>query len=237
MDPIDELLKSATCDELLRHIRAEYAAWWDVRRAELLATPMTGIQRHRLDPLQLAALKLDSAKSEALEMARKHIEIYRQYFQRSGNAGLVSEENLTALEERLIRSGAVHLRDPGFAELRGEYERAKDRLNDVIKTQVKPLRTIGAMIPLTTKTTPLGSSDGDLTPAELWEAYKAQFHPERIIIRDLCWAAGQHATEWKRWLGGKMKAGSAPDRAFRKILTSGKRPIEYRPAIRPSGWE
>lgn len=237
MDPTGELLKGATCEDLLKHIRAEYAAWWDVRRAELQASLGAGIQRHRADPLQRASSTMDSAESEASEMARKHVEIYREYFQRSGNVELVSEKNLAALEDRLLRSMAAHLRDPGFTELRGKYGRAKARLNDVIMIQVKPLRTIGAMVPSPVHSIPHVISDDVLAPQQLWAAYRAQFPAERIIIRDLCWAAGQHTTEWKRWIAGKMADGSAPDRAFRKILASGKRPREFRVSPRPDGWE
>jgi len=57
-----------------------------------------------------------------------------------------------------------------------------------------------------------------------------------VVILDICWAAGQHYSEWKRWLRDKVKDGSAPDLAFRAILTSGKPPHEYRKESRPSGW-
>jgi hypothetical protein len=46
------------------------------------------------------------------------------------------------------------------------------------------------------------------SPRELAETYFAKFPDERIIIRDLCWAAGQHYREWKRWVAGKAKAGA-----------------------------
>lgn len=77
-----------------------------------------------------------------------------------------------------------------------------------------------------------------LTRAKLRDFYFGQFAGERIVVLDLCWAAGQHYSEWKRWLRGPrvLKDGSAPDRAFRAILASRKRPSEYRKGKRPSGW-
>jgi hypothetical protein len=74
-------------------------------------------------------------------------------------------------------------------------------------------------------------------PKALRDAYLAMFADEKIKIRDLCWAAGQHYREWKRWLAGELKAGSTADLAFRRILTSGKRPLEFNKKPRPKGWE
>ena len=74
------------------------------------------------------------------------------------------------------------------------------------------------------------------TPKELKTAYLAAF-PEKIKILDICWAAAQRYSEWKRWLRGALKEGSLPDRSFRAILSSGKKPIEYRSAPRPHGWK
>jgi hypothetical protein len=71
----------------------------------------------------------------------------------------------------------------------------------------------------------------------LSEAYFAAF-PTALIL-DVCWAAEQRYSEWKRWLryDPKAKDGSKPDRAFRAILTSGKTPFEYRKQPRPNGWK
>jgi hypothetical protein len=71
----------------------------------------------------------------------------------------------------------------------------------------------------------------------LRDAYLRNFPDEKIKIRDICWAAGQHYREWKRWLAGELKSGSTPDLAFRRILTSGKRPQEFNKKPRPNGWE
>jgi hypothetical protein len=76
-----------------------------------------------------------------------------------------------------------------------------------------------------------------LDPKALRDSYLANFPEEKIKIRDLCWAAGQHYREWKRWLAGEMKDGSTADLAFRRVLTSGKRPDELAKKPRPHGWE
>jgi len=75
------------------------------------------------------------------------------------------------------------------------------------------------------------------TPRELYDAYLAHFPEERIVIRDICWAAGQHYREWKRWLRGETKPGLTSDLAFRRFLTSLKRPREFKSKPRPDGWE
>jgi hypothetical protein len=81
------------------------------------------------------------------------------------------------------------------------------------------------------KSTPL------LSRTELANAYLA-VHPG-VIKLDVCWAAGQHYSEWKRWLRGAdtLKDGSTPDQAFRALLESGKSPSEYKTRPRPRGWK
>jgi|ERR1035438_1882036 hypothetical protein len=69
----------------------------------------------------------------------------------------------------------------------------------------------------------------------LRQSYLRNF-PETKIL-DICWAAKQRYREWKRWLKHEVKDGSTPDRAFRAVLTSGKRPAEVRDERRPSGWQ
>ena len=71
---------------------------------------------------------------------------------------------------------------------------------------------------------------------ELRDSYFAAF-PAGVKILDVCWAAGQHYCDWKRWLRDAVKDGSAPDRAFVALLKSGKRPEEYRKQRRPKGWK
>jgi hypothetical protein len=73
-------------------------------------------------------------------------------------------------------------------------------------------------------------------PKELRDSYLAAF-PEKIMILDICWAAKQRYREWTRWISGDLKDGSKPDRAFRAVLTSGKRPEQYRTELRPKGWK
>jgi hypothetical protein len=72
---------------------------------------------------------------------------------------------------------------------------------------------------------------------QIADSYFANFPNATIKILDVCWAVGQHYSEWKRWLRYAVKDDSAPDRAFRAILTSGKPPTEYRKAPRPHGWK
>jgi hypothetical protein len=72
-------------------------------------------------------------------------------------------------------------------------------------------------------------------PRILVEAYLRDF-PEAMKM-DICWAAKQHYRELKRWLAGRLKPGSKPDRAFRLLLTSGKSPNVCRPEPRPKGWQ
>jgi hypothetical protein len=75
------------------------------------------------------------------------------------------------------------------------------------------------------------------TPKELRQAYVAAFPNEKIKVLDICWAAGQHYSEWKRWLRNKIKSGSTADLAFRALLTSGKKPNQYRKQARPIPWK
>jgi hypothetical protein len=74
-------------------------------------------------------------------------------------------------------------------------------------------------------------------PKSLRNFYFKNFPDEKIKVLDLCWAAGQHYSEWKRWLRGALKKGSAPDLAFTAIMKSRKRPQEYRKQVRPARWK
>lgn len=74
------------------------------------------------------------------------------------------------------------------------------------------------------------------SPRALWDFYLASFK-EKIMVLDICWAARQRYREWMRWIHGQLKPGCKPDRAFRAVLTSGKRPQEYRSEPRPKGWK
>lgn len=69
----------------------------------------------------------------------------------------------------------------------------------------------------------------------LHDAYMVAF-PEFFIL-DICWAAHQRYREWTRWINGKLKDGSKPDRLFRAVLTSKKKPKEYRVEPRPKNWK
>jgi hypothetical protein len=69
----------------------------------------------------------------------------------------------------------------------------------------------------------------------LRDAYLRRFPQVKKL--DICWAAGQRYSEWKRWLRHVVKDGSAPDRAFRSLLSGDKSPSEYRKQPRPNGWK
>lgn len=71
---------------------------------------------------------------------------------------------------------------------------------------------------------------------KLRDNYLTEFQ-EKIYFRDICWAAKQHYREWTRWLTGELKDGSKPDRAFRAVLLSHKRPEIYRPEERPKSFK
>jgi hypothetical protein len=76
-------------------------------------------------------------------------------------------------------------------------------------------------------------ADPKLTEREtLRDSYRAAF-PD-VKIADIYWAAEQTYREWKRWIKGEAKNGSKPDRAFRHVLTSGKKPEEIRRQPRPT---
>jgi hypothetical protein len=76
-----------------------------------------------------------------------------------------------------------------------------------------------------------------LDPMALRDSYFASFPDEKIAILDVCWAADQHYREWKRWMAGEVKDGSKADRAFRRILTSRKRPQDFKATPRPPKWQ
>jgi hypothetical protein len=69
----------------------------------------------------------------------------------------------------------------------------------------------------------------------LRDSYLAAFPDAKF--RDICWAAQQHYREWRRWLNGEIKDGLKPDRAFRRVLISGKSPQELVRKPRPPKWE
>jgi hypothetical protein len=76
----------------------------------------------------------------------------------------------------------------------------------------------------------------EIDPTTLKKRYLASFD-HKVKILDICWAAGQHYSEWKRWLRGALTPGSTPDSAFRAVLSSGMPPQEYKKKPRPNGWK
>jgi hypothetical protein len=98
------------------------------------------------------------------------------------------------------------------------------------------VRTLGSTPQPTANTSKVEVVTGAIDRKLLRDAYFANFPNENLKVLDLCWAAGQHYSEWKRWLRNVIKDGSAPDRAFRAVLMSGKRPQEYRKQPRTAKW-
>lgn len=80
----------------------------------------------------------------------------------------------------------------------------------------------------------ISSAATPLTPDELLAAHRIRFPDSGIM--DICWAARQHYHEWNKWIKGKLKAGSKPDRMFRHVLTNDRGPKEMRRTERPKGW-
>src|ERR1017187_4931311 len=127
-----------------------------------------------------------------------------------------------------------------IAELRGiKPEEVKDKQIRFEVAGLLPSYPNIVLIPTPVQETESSSVQESVPsdPKSLRDSYFANFPDEKIKLRDLCWAAGQHYREWKRWLTGKLKGGSTPDLAFRRILLSGKRPLEFNKKPRPDGWE
>lgn len=80
------------------------------------------------------------------------------------------------------------------------------------------------------------SAATQVEPKALVDSYLSSF-AEKIMILDICWAAKQRYREWTRWTSGRLKPTSKAAMAFRAVLTSGKRPEEYRLEPRPKGWK
>jgi hypothetical protein len=135
---------------------------------------------------------------------------------------------ITELAEQIISICLGLVQTGGFAMLsaKPDLELLENGARSALQTAIAKLKT----------QSPSGSTLPSLPFRNtLRESYLRRF-PEAKIL-DICWAAGQHYSEWKRWLHDKVKDGSAPDRAFRALLSSGKAPSEYRKQTRPDGWK
>jgi hypothetical protein len=128
----------------------------------------------------------------------------------------VIEETVSILLEALDRTSLEHL----------AKNRLRREIRGTLNQYYKQLITPKASVP-----------KAPSSPKELRDYYLALFPAEKIKILDICWAAGQHYSEWKRWLKGEMKESSLPDRSIRALLTSGQKPLDYRKAPRPDGWK
>jgi hypothetical protein len=110
-----------------------------------------------------------------------------------------------------------------------EYENARQFLAPVeraVLTYVSQRAVIG------------GRAKASSKPAnrkQLRDAYFAHFPDERIVIRDLCWAAQQHYREWKRWLDEELKDGTTPDLAFRRCAHQQKKAQRVQSEATPEG--
>jgi hypothetical protein len=127
------------------------------------------------------------------------------------------------LQESSIES-AVGMVPPGFS---GVYEHMRNILWDTTYADLNPPKTLTAVKEL--------RKDQLLSRKQLRDSYLKKFPDTKIL--DICWAAGQRYSEWKRWLRNAVKDGSAPDRAFRALVESAKPPSEYRRENRPRGWK
>ena len=113
-------------------------------------------------------------------------------------------------------------------------------MGQLLEALAEPLRLVSP--PLSAKeeivSTPIRQrSQADLKAERraLVESYLGSFS-EKIIIRDICWAAKQRYREWTRWLNGILKDGCKADKAFRAVISSGKLPAVYRSEPRPKTW-
>jgi hypothetical protein len=129
---------------------------------------------------------------------------------------------------------------PTYYEKTRSMERFETRLANEIEESDEWREYIDKFAALVRSKISGSDSEHRTTPIEnrktLRDAYLNSF-PEKIFIRDICWAVKQRYREWTRWIGGHVKDGSKPDKAFRAIMTSGKRPEQYRADPRPKDWK
>jgi hypothetical protein len=120
-------------------------------------------------------------------------------------------------------------------------QQMREAIRAALKERTEPSDSHRALleVPIDLKKTPepvLPQKDSKTERGALRDSYLASF-PEKIKILDICWAAQQRYREWKRWIASELKDGSTADRAFRSILTSGKRPEAHRKIPRPPKWQ
>jgi hypothetical protein len=145
------------------------------------------------------------------------------------------EHWLSALAQEVINTITARLR---FVDLNYHAEAKDVTLTIMEAVRVRHNAYMAALGPvplLTYSNDSTGVSNLAPQPRSLWASYRKAF-PE-VMILDVCWAAKQRYREWMRWIGGTLKDGSKPDRCFRAILVSGKRPQEYRKEPRPKNWK
>lgn len=131
-------------------------------------------------------------------------------------------EETTTIIMNAIPRGTQSLLPADKTRIKNEIQ--KTLANHVLAIQSKRRKAVDDALAIKTS-----------TPKQLRERYFALF-PGTVVL-DICWAASQHYSEWKRWLREALKPDSVPDRAFRAILTSGKKPSDYRNMPRTRGWK
>lgn len=126
---------------------------------------------------------------------------------------------------------------PGLRMGHEEPSQFSELLDDVVIEHIRR-RKQPTQSGLTAAESPVIEHSGITTiadPKALRDSYLTAFPDAKI--RDICWAAQQHYREWRRWLKGEIKGGLKPDRAFRRVLTSGKSPESLVKKPRPPKWE
>lgn len=137
-----------------------------------------------------------------------------------------AEIKVTIMEAIRVRTNAYLSSVLGPVPLEPLAESGAQKVQEIVPTAKKEA---------TTKAQKLMPEATKENRKALRDAYLSRF-PEAFIV-DICWAAKQHQREWRRWIRGEAKDGSRPDRCFRAVLSSKKRPGDYRTEARPKDWK
>jgi hypothetical protein len=181
---------------------------------------LASIGAQQLDPAGVVA-HAERGKA-AFEKARAVLIVLQSEYSK---LGLEDEEYRRCIDDEIeAMANSSELSDAHRRSLKSEFFFPLD-----LPMEVKPVSLPSAHA---------AESNSKIQRSALRDHYLSLF-PEKIKILDVCWAAKEHYREWKRWLQkpSPIKDGAKADRSFRAILTSGKRPLEYRPIERPPKWE
>jgi len=114
-------------------------------------------------------------------------------------------------------------------EIRGQYERGTAPSQQRVATP----SSVPQAVPVSPPTDNTDAQvDRKAVRESLRDSYRAMF-PD-LKIADIIWGAQQTRREWTRWITGEAKNGLKPDRSFRHVLTSGRKPEEIRGKPRPT---